>query len=317
MEIRNTIKCPICNNTSVEIKNLTSDYILNKLSKHFNVPITTNLEIIDYKLMKCNECDFEFAYPPVEGSDSFYNWIVSQSGYYTASRWEYSKVAELISNEKNNAKILDVGCGDGQFFDHIVASKHHIFDLYGIDKSIDSVKACQKKGYNVFCTDIQNFKVENNSGLFDVVVSFHCLEHIANPKEFIEEMVNMITPLGALYVSTPYSPMDFEIEWYDVLNHPPHHLGRYNLKTYQKIGEILGLKTEVFMPKPRTILMSSIISLMFSIHGNLYRTTKIRIAKTILNHPYKFFVHLYKQSKRTKIQGKRAPNVILIKFTKK
>jgi 2-polyprenyl-3-methyl-5-hydroxy-6-metoxy-1,4-benzoquinol methylase len=52
-------------------------------------------------------------------------------------------------------------------------------------------------------------------------------EHIAKPKEFVQEILSILHPLGNIYLSTPYSPMDFELEWYDVLNNPPHHMGRW------------------------------------------------------------------------------------------
>lgn len=313
------VLCPICKNASKKIKNLDSTYIKNKLSKHFKKEIINDLEIIDYNLMKCNDCSFEFAYPQTEGSGSFYDWITSQPNYYTDSRWEYSKVLELLSKskEKNSIKLLDVGCGDGQFFDQIARSKMLNIDFYGLDTTIGSVEICKNKGYKVFCLDVHKFKSEFKDNLFDVIVSFHCLEHISNPKEFLEELGSLINPLGTIYISTPYSPMPFELEWYDVLNFPPHHIGRWNLKSYNKIAEMLGLRIEVFMPVSEKLLNTAIQSFMFSIHGNINIISKKQILIDMIFRPLKFCCHLYKQSKREKVQGGRASYVILVKFTKK
>lgn len=316
MEVNKNISCPICNNSSVRIKNLDSIYIKNKLSTQFNTQIPNDVEIIDYELMKCNECSFEFASPQIEGSGSFYNWITSQPKYYVESRWEYSQVLELLSKESKNINLLDVGCGDGQFFDSIVQTNNSKIDFYGLDPSSGSIETCKNKGYKVFCMDIQKFKSIHRDKLFDVVTAYHVLEHIADPKKFLKELAGLIKPFGAIYISTPYSPMDFELEWYDVLNHPPHHMGRWNLNSYSKIAEMLGLKFEVFMPEPEKLLKTAILSFMFSIYGPIKIKSKIKILKNMIRYAVQFLNHLNQQSKRIKILGKRASNVILVKFTK-
>ncbi|NQU35710.1 MAG: class I SAM-dependent methyltransferase [Bacteroidetes bacterium] len=310
------ISCPICSNTTIKVKKLDSPYIIDRLALHFNTQVDKNLNIVDYELLKCTECSFEFSYPQIAGSGAFYNWITSQTGYYPKIRWEFSKVLDLLANEKKGVKLLDVGCGDGQFFDQIVKKKNTKIDFYGLDPTIGSIEMCIDKGYKVYCMDIKEFKINNKNTLFDAVTLYHVLEHIANPKEFIEELLSLLNPNGSIYISTPYSPMDFELDWFDVLNHPPHHFGRWNLKSYKKLAEVLGLKIEVFMPLPGKLLVSAIQSFMFSIYGNLGKGEKKTIIKSIIKTPFKFLTHLWKQSQRDKIMGKRAANVILAKFTK-
>lgn len=317
MSNNESIRCPICKSESQEIKNLDSKYIISKLSEHFGNTITADVEIENYKIMRCNECSFEFANPLVEGSNSFYDWITSQQSYYPAFRWEYSKVLDLISKEKIRIKLLDVGCGDGQFLDQIALQKNGNIDFFGIDPAMGSVQTCENKGYKVFCMDVEKYKSNYKGSLFDVIVSFHCLEHIGNPKEFVGELVSLLNPTGAIYISTPYSPMDFELDWYDVLNHPPHHMGRWNLKSYNKLAEILGLEIEFFVPEPAKLLNTAVKSFMFSVIGHPNYGSKGIVLKSMILFPTKFITHLYKQSKRVKMNGKRAPNVILIKFTKK
>ncbi|MEO6221282.1 MAG: class I SAM-dependent methyltransferase [Ginsengibacter sp.] len=316
MEINNSISCPICSGSAQKIKNLDSEYIKNKLSTQFNTQINKDLEIVDYELMRCNECSFEFAFPQIEGSGSFYDWVTSQPKYYPESRWEYFKVLELLSMELKSIKLLDVGCGDGQFFDTILQSKNSKIDFYGLDPTSGSVEICNNKGYKVFCMDIQKFKSTQKEELFDVVTAYHVLEHIADPKNFLTELAGLIKPDGAIYISTPFSPMDFELEWFDVLNHSPHHMGRWNLKSYKKIAEILGLKPEFFMPESQGLLRSAILSFKFSIYGPAKIDSKVKIVKSMFRYPFKFLNHLRKQSKRIKVEGERASNVILVKFTK-
>ncbi|MDP1729438.1 MAG: class I SAM-dependent methyltransferase [archaeon] len=316
MLIEEDNKCPICKRNSTKIKVLGSNFIYTELQRYFNAQVDENLNIVDYELLKCNECSFEFSYPQIEGSGTFYDWITSQSNYYVKSRWEYSKVLDLLAIEKKDIKLLDVGCGDGQFFDQIVERNNTEIDFYGIDPTIGSIEMCRDKGYKVFCMDIKKFKINNKNTLFDAITSFHVLEHIANPKEFIEELLSLLNPNGSIYISTPYSPMDFELDWFDVLNHPPHHLGRWNLKSYKKLAEVLGLKMEAFLPEPNKLLFSAIQSFMFSLYGPKSLTSKLKIVRNMIFQPFKFIFHFYNQYKREKIIDKRTANVVLVKFSK-
>jgi SAM-dependent methyltransferase len=223
---------------------------------------------------------------------------------------------ELLSKETKKIKLLDVGCGAGQFFDAIVQSENYYVDFYGLDPTSGSVAICKRKGYRVFCMDIRQFKSAYRDDLFDVITAYHVLEHIADPKSFLKELSGLINETGAIYISTPYSPMDFELQWYDVLNHPPHHMGRWNLASYKKLAATLGLKLEIFVPEPAGILKTAVISFLFSIYGPSKIKSKLEILRGVIKHPFQFLNHLYNQCKREKIKGKRASNVILAKFSK-
>ena len=310
------ILCPVCDVQAKKIKSLSQKFIQQKLALHFNTEITTNLEMVDYAMMQCPACSFEFAYPPVEGPGAFYNWITAQPSYYTQSRWEYFKVIELLTDKNKPLSLLDVGCGDGRFFDQVRQSEISNIELCGLDPTEGCVATCKAKGYTVFCMDIANFKSAFPDRSFDAVTAYHVLEHIADPKKFLSELISLISGTGAIYISTPYSPMNFELAWYDVLNHPPHHMGRWNLEVYKKLAANLKLELEVFMPAGEGLLKAATLSFMFATHGPLTTYPKIKILKSIARHPIKFFKHLHKQSQRTKIAGKRVSNVILVKFTK-
>lgn len=304
--------CPICNGSSNKVKELSIDFIRNKLSEHFNNQIDDQVEIIDYSLQKCNNCSFEYAFPFVSGSSSFYDWITSQEKYYPDGRWEYSEVLnDLTVNNNIHSKLLDVGCGDGNFLDFAKESKSKNVNFFGLDPTKQSVEKCLQKGHDVYCMDIEGFKSDHKDERFDAITAFHVLEHIAYPREFLKELASLLRPGGAVYLSTPYSPMDFEIDWFDILNHPPHHMGRWNLKSYRNLAETLELNVEFFMPNRSKLISSVIQSFMFALYGNLVKRTKSNILNSIIKNPIKFSSHLINQYKRDTVLGKRAANVIL------
>ena len=309
--------CPICNNLSTNLIDLNTNFIKNKLSNHFNNEVGSNVEICDYSLMKCNNCDFEYAFPFKEGSSSFYDWITSQEKYYPVSRWEYKKTLDVIQTRNDKIKLLDVGCGDGKYLDFLKANSNGNIDFSGLDPTKLSAEMCLEKGHKVFCKDINEFKNSFKNELFDAVTVFHVLEHIANPKLFLKELLTLINPSGKILISTPYSPMELELEWFDILNHPPHHMGRWNLKSYKSLALELNLNVKSYFPKPNSIFRAALASFIISIYGPSKSLSKKQRLLEVIKKPINFVSHVYKQSKREKISNQRIANVVLVEFTKK
>jgi SAM-dependent methyltransferase len=222
-----------------------------------------------------------------------------------------------MKNKDNQLKLLDVGCGDGKFLDYIKENKVLNINSFGLDPTNESALKCSNKGHKVFCMDTKKFKANFQNELFDTITSFHVLEHIANPKTFMQELVSLIQPTGEIFISTPFSPMDFELQWFDPLNHPPHHMGRWNISSYRKLALELELNVEFFMPEPSSLINSTLNSFFFSKYGTSIKVSKKEKIISILKTPNRFIFHLYKQSKREKVLNRRAANVILVKFTKK
>lgn len=84
------------------------------------------------------------------------------------------------------ARILDIGCGLGQF---LHAMKHRGYEhLTGIDISNEAVDACKKQGIDAkVVNDIREFKTSQK---FDFIIMSHVLEHIE--KNLVIDTLNYI-----------------------------------------------------------------------------------------------------------------------------
>jgi len=60
---------------------------------------------------------------------------------------------------------------------------------------------------------------------------------------------DLLAPSGRLMISTPYSPMSLEENWFDPLNHPPHHITRWSEKPYEALAARTGLALTI-IPGP-------------------------------------------------------------------
>lgn len=105
--------------------------------------------------------------------------------------------AKLLNEKNTFKKILVVGSGNGTE----VSSLNKFFagsQVYGIDMKAEPVSE-----NNCFIEpgDAENLRFENNE--FDLVYSFHVLEHISNPVKAISEMNRVLKDNGYLLMGTP------------------------------------------------------------------------------------------------------------------
>jgi predicted TPR repeat methyltransferase len=103
-----------------------------------------------------------------------------------------------------DARILDIGCGLGQFLGEM--NKLGYTNTLGIDISDESIKACTEKGINVKkIEDVVSFS-KSNTEKFDFITMSHVLEHIDKDK-IIDTLITIKTALlkegGAFVVMIP------------------------------------------------------------------------------------------------------------------
>ncbi|MDC0319378.1 class I SAM-dependent methyltransferase [Verrucomicrobia bacterium] len=94
-------------------------------------------------------------------------------------------------------RIADFGCGDGEF---LKRTRHLVSSSVGIELEEDYVEALNSDGINC----VQSL-TEIDNGSLDVMFSFHTLEHLPNPIDFLTEMRNKLTEGGIIVVEVPHA----------------------------------------------------------------------------------------------------------------
>ena len=97
-----------------------------------------------------------------------------------------------------NAKVLDVGCGQGVAL-KLFAAKGA--DAIGVTLNQTDVDVCRSLGYDVQCMD-QSF-LDFPAASFDAVWCRHCLEHSIYPYFTLSGFHRVLKPGGWLYVEVP------------------------------------------------------------------------------------------------------------------
>jgi SAM-dependent methyltransferase len=299
-----------------KVRDLPREFLLANLGDYFKTSPPSGIVETGYALWRCAETGLEFCDPPLPGNTPFYEWVSSFSSYYPGFRWEYGEVARVLKSEGVSAqdfRVLDVGCGKGDFLralDFLPARRKFALDL-----NEPAIRACREQGFNACCGTVETAINAGflKPGEFPVVTSFHCLEHVSQPVEFVRELLRATAPGGRLFLSTPYSPMSFESEWFDVMNHPPHHMARWNLAAYRKLAEILGVKMRHFAPRNRP-LKQALQIFRLKTYGPNVNVKHSTLLKDISLHASQFLSNWLKLSRRDRQHENGGADLILVEL---
>ena len=142
------------------------------------------------------------------------------------------QILKLLKN-KNKSKILDYGCGDGEFLNYLNKSIKKE-NLFGFDLNTNLKKTSKKiKVFSKF-SDLKSKK-------FDVITLWGVLEHVNNPNNLISLLSKIIKKKGFLVLEIPSS--DSLIAKYTFLSNlvpirwfePYRHLFFFSLNCIKKI----------------------------------------------------------------------------------
>jgi len=310
-------RSPLSQIPPIKIRNLSRVFLINQLDQYYGDRPPAEAVECDYAIWECAETGLQFAWPTTPGNTHFYKWVSSFASYYPGFRWEYGQVAHMLKADGYSAsdfKLLDVGCGKGDFLrtlDFLPAQKK-----YALDLNEPAIRVCRQQGFNAFCGTVESAIAAGflQSGDFPVVTSFHCLEHVSQPVEFVRELLRATAPGGKLFLSTPYSPMSFERDWFDVLNHPPHHITRWNLGAYRKLSEILGVKMRHFAPLNRP-LKQALQTFRLKTYGPNVSLPNTSLLKDLLLCAPHFLAGWRQLSLRARNHDNGGADLILVEFT--
>ncbi|MCL2389814.1 MAG: methionine biosynthesis protein MetW [Endomicrobia bacterium] len=95
---------------------------------------------------------------------------------------EYLKIASVI---ENNAKVLDLGCGNGDLMHYLSQAKN--VNTQGIEINEDAIYSCVEKGLTVFHSDIESGIDAYPDKSFDYVIMHNSLQQMHKASDVIEE----------------------------------------------------------------------------------------------------------------------------------
>ena len=223
-------KCPFCESENTRSYLKLKDYFLSQE---------------DFEIFECFDCKLLFTTPRPKQSEigKYYkseDYLSHNEHKKGLVPWIYNQVKKLNIRNKykiacdsyNNPKILDFGCGVGDFLHY---AQLQGCDITGCDMSDDARKFASEKLGKTIVKPEEIFALPDST--FDIITMWHVLEHIDNLKYQTEQLHRLLKDNGRLVIAVPnfmsYDAQHYKDKWaaYDV----PRHLNHFHKESLLNI----------------------------------------------------------------------------------
>jgi 2-polyprenyl-3-methyl-5-hydroxy-6-metoxy-1,4-benzoquinol methylase len=222
----------------------------------------------EFEIFEDNKTGVLYTLPqPIETLGKYYeseNYISHTDGkkslferfYQIAKTINLNNKLNLINSIAKGKKILDYGCGVGDYLEHM---QKNGYDVLGMEPNESARKISQSKigQQKVISTELEEIQEK-----FDVITLWHVLEHIPNLNEIINQLKNHLTENGRLVIAVPnhqsYDAAYYGKFWaaYDV----PRHLWHFTETSMHKLFGEFGMKIESVHPMKLDSFYVSLLS---------------------------------------------------------
>ena len=118
--------------------------------------------------------------------------------------------AKRMFKQYNPKTILDLGCSEGSYSLNIAKAGYDVTGVNLFKESIElATRRAQSFGLSDSCrfvqSDILDYKTDKK---YDAVMLFEVIEHVADPDAVVAHMMDLTTPDGICYISTPNGTAD-------------------------------------------------------------------------------------------------------------
>jgi len=257
--------CPVCEKSDFSLLFDVKDYFLT--SEEFSI-------------QKCNNCGFKFVNPRPDKSeigryyqsDQYISHNAAEAKfinrvYKLARRFSILKKYKIVYKYAGPGKILDIGCGTGEFLNYC---KSRGFEVTGIEPNKKArVFAQQENKTPVFC---ELAELSADKGSCNCITMWHVLEHIHDLNETLEMVKYLISRNGILIVAVPncnsWDAGKYGNFWaaYDV----PRHLYHFTESTMKKLLTNHGFEILTMLPQKLDAFYVSMLSEKYRSGKNNY-----------------------------------------------
>lgn len=194
-----------------------------------------------FYLYRCNETGYRFYYPQgMDGDGAFYETLQQKlgDGYYHDWKFEYQLAFDTV---QNGDKVLDIGCGVGNF---LTRATEKAAEVCGLELNKKAAAVCRQKGLAVQ-DELIGEHAAKKEGYYDVVCMFQVLEHIYDIKIFLQDAIRALKKGGKLVIGVPNNePYFLGYDKYCTLNLPPHHMGLWNREVFENLAPLFNLSIQ-------------------------------------------------------------------------
>lgn len=257
-------------NLKKELYLTCKDYSVS--NKHFDLLYNSDLEMLETFPQPIGKelAEYYESEDYISHTDSKKSFI--DKVYQFVKSYALKNKLKLINSFKTESKkLLDVGCGTGDF---LATCKNAGWNVIGVEPNNGARELANLK-LNQNETTIINSEISDLSeDQFDVITLWHVLEHVPNLETYILKLKSLLKPNGVLVVAVPnfksYDAQYYNQFWaaFDV----PRHLWHFSQNSIQQLFSKQEMKVVKVLPM---LFDSFYVSLL----SEKYKTSKSNLLK--------------------------------------
>lgn len=212
--------------------------------------LTALFEVRGHHLEQCHYCEFVQVreHPEPEELEAIY-----QETYFGHNKYRdeqtlrienLRRLALLQEYVQEGSQVLEAGCGDGSFIEEAKA----MYDMSGFDLSAAGIEIAKARNpeltERLWVGQLEDQEIQENC--FDAICMWDVIEHVWNPLEVSQNLLQFLKPNGILLISTPNigAPIAQIMRKRWAFMTPPEHLSFLNKASMSELFE-QQLNTEI------------------------------------------------------------------------
>lgn len=201
-----------------------------------------------YTVVACDTCGFVYADTAGNAADYARHYTsfslyekpdATGAGTSPEDRERFAAMIDLLATHcRPDARILDVGCGNGGLLLALRQAGFH--RLVGMDPSPQCVACLEASDIEGIVSTLD--EIPPDIGSFDLIVLSHVLEHLLEPRSALSKLRALLSMQGLIYVETPdalhYSAQTF-VPYYFF---DSEHINHFECDAFGNLARLTGFE---------------------------------------------------------------------------
>ena len=233
------VACPVCDATTTEIYLEEEDQALEPCL------IGSSRQCVSPgRILRCRACRFGFRQMRSSAEQLRELYRQMDSKVYESELEGRNRAArrylEIVRRYVRAGRLLDVGCAAGLFLSHALQGGLNVTGLEPNEKLYEQARRRLAGKGEVRCTTLEMASL--GEGSFDAITLWDVLEHVPEPRCFLQTCCRLLRPSGYLFINVPdldsWEARVLGRRWPLLI---PEHLNYFNRQSLRLCGKRAAL----------------------------------------------------------------------------